>query len=98
MVRYLVAAAGALAMMSGIAFAHTATSGATTTTITRAAPQGVGYKKAVVKRHVNRRGYLVTKKRVVTNGISGSSVTQTRTTTDPYAGGTVTQSRTTTSR
>jgi hypothetical protein len=99
MVRYVLTAVGALAIMSGVAFADSdAISGSKTTTITPAAPHGMEYHKSIVKHHVNRYGNLVTKKKTYTKGLSGSSMTRSRTWSDPDAGGTVTKSRTTIER
>ena len=103
MMRYVVAAAGALAMMSSLAMAETTTVVRTSpgyvapnkTTVVRTSPGYVApHKTTVVKKKVNRYGQLVTVKKSRIDGYSGSSVSRTRTTTNPYTG--VTRLRTTT--
>lgn len=89
MMRYVVAAAGALAMMSSLAMAET--------TIVRTSPgyvAAVPHKTVVVKKRVNRYGQLVTVKKVHRDGFYGSSSTRVRTVTDP-ATGLTTKTRTT---
>jgi hypothetical protein len=88
MVRYLVVAAGAFAIMTSLAAAET------TTTITRTSPAYEPANKTVVKKHVDRYGRVVTKKKTYHDGYSGSSVSRTRTVTDPVTG--MSKSRTTT--
>jgi hypothetical protein len=90
MVRYVVVAAGALAMMSSLAMAET-------TTVIRESPVFVpppAHKTTVVKHRINRYGQMVTVKKTVRDGFAGSSVSRTRTVTDPYTGVT-TKTRTT---
>ena len=90
MMRYVVAAAGALAMMSSLAMAET-------TTIVRTSPGYVApvpHKTTVVKKRVDRYGRVITVKKSRNDGYSGSSVSRTRTVTNPYTG--VTRSRTVT--
>jgi hypothetical protein len=88
MMRYVVAAAGALAMMSSLAIAET--------TVVRTSPGYVAapvpHKTTVVKKRVDRYGRVITVKKSRTDGYSGSSVSRTRTVTNPYTG--VTRSRT----
>ena len=108
MVRYLVTAAGALALMSNFAFAQT-NACERTTVIHKSSPDGMAHKKViikrsddgfgaskkvVIKRHDDRYGALVTHKRIIREGLSGSSMTRTHGITDPYAGGTVIKKRT----
>lgn len=82
MVRYLVVAASAFALMSGVALAET------TTTVTRSSPTYVAPQKTtVVKKRVNRYGQVVAVKKTYRGGYSGSStVSRTKTTTNPYTG------------
>jgi hypothetical protein len=91
MMRYVVAAAGALAMMSSLAMAET-------TTVVRTSPGYVApgpHKTTVVKKKINRYGQLVTVKKTHRDGFYGSSTSRTRTVTNPHTG--VTRSRTVTS-
>ena len=98
MVRYLVVAAGAFAMMSSLAMAET------TTTVVRSSPTVVStspayvtpHKTTIVKRRINRYGKIVTVKKTSRDGFSGSSVSRTRSVTDPVTG--ETRTRTTTVR
>lgn len=77
-------------MMTNFTLAKTAAVGSTTTkVVTKTSPDGIGYKKKVVKRHVNHRGNVVMKKKVYRDGMSGSSVTRSRTI-HPGAGSTTT--------
>jgi hypothetical protein len=88
MIRYVVAAAGALAMMSSLSMAET--------TVVRTSPgymaphNSPGYmaphKTTVVKKRVNRYGQLVTVKKTHRDGFYGSSTTRTRAVTDPATG------------
>jgi hypothetical protein len=95
MLRYALAVAGAVAMISNVALAETGDVGNTTTkVITHTAPDGMAHKKVIIKRHDDRYGAMVTKKKITREGMSGSSVTRTRVTTDPYAGGTVVKKHT----
>lgn len=87
MVRHLVAAAGALALMSSMALAET-------TVITTAPGYVAPHKTTIVKHRVNRYGQLVTVKKVHRDGFYGSSNTRVRTVTDP-ATGVTTKTRTT---
>lgn len=90
MMRYVVAAAGALAMMSSLAMAET-------TTVVRTSPGYVApvpHKTTVVKKKINRYGQLVTVKKTHRDGFYGSSTTRTKKVTDPVTG--VTRSRTVT--
>lgn len=86
MVRYMVAASVAFAMISGVALAEPAGS---VTTVTRT-DQG----KTISKRFINHRGDLVTKRKVVRNGIAGTTVSRSRTITNGD-GDSVTRTRTT---
>ena len=93
MVRYLVVAAGAFAMMSSVAMAET--------TIVRTSPTYVGptyvtpHKTTVVKHRVNRYGKLITVRKTHRDGFYGSSVSRTtRSVTNPVTGVT-TKTRTT---
>jgi hypothetical protein len=85
MVRSVLAAAGVLAIISTGALADPM-DGTTTTKIIRSNPDGTTH-RTVVHRHVNRYGDLVTHKKTVNEGMSGSTITHSRTTTDPAAGG-----------
>jgi hypothetical protein len=93
MVRYLVVAAGAFAMMSSLALAET-------TTIVRTSPTYVAptyvapHKTTIVKHRVNRYGQLVTVRKTHRDGFYGSSTSRVRTVTDP-ATGVTTKTRTT---
>ena len=87
--RYVVVAAGALAMMSGMAMAET-TVVRTSTSPGYMAP--VPHKTTVVKKRVNRYGQVVTVKKTHRDGFYGSSTSRTRTVTDP-ATGVTTQTR-----
>lgn len=92
MVRYIVAAAGALALLSGVALAQTDDAPiGTRTVIHKTSPDGLRSKHIVIKRHADRYGNLVTKKKIVRDSMVGSSVTRSRETTDPMTGTTVRQ-------
>jgi len=81
MMRYVVVAAGALAMMSGLAMAET--------TVVRTSPEYMAaapHKTTVVKKRVNRYGQVVTVKRTHRDGFYGSSTSRTRSVTDPATG------------
>jgi len=88
MVRYLLTVAGALALMSNFAFAQT-NACERTTVIHKSSPDGMAHKKVVIKRnndgfgaskkvvikrHDDRYGALVTKKKIIRDGLSGSSM------------------------
>ena len=90
MVRYLITAAGALAMLSGVALAQDST-----TTITRGPD---GFSKTTTEKHLNANGDVVTDKKTVKENGYGSSMSDTKTFTDPTTGDTVTRTRTTTDR
>ena len=98
MVRYLLAVAGALALMSNFAFAQT-NACERTTVIHKSSPDGMAHKKVVIKRnndgfgaskkvvikrHDDRYGAMVTKKKIVRDNMSGSSM----------GGGTIVKKRT----
>lgn len=104
MVRYLLAAAGAIALMSTVATAQTHS----TTVVTRSAPPvyanagatqvvtrttPYGRSKTIVKRKYDRYGRLITVKRTVRDGFYGGSSVS-RSVTDPYTGTTRTVTRT----
>ena len=90
MLRYALAIAGAVVMVSNVAFAETGyVEGTSTKVITRSAEPGMvskkviihrhddGFgpsKKVVIKRHDDRYGALVTKKKIIRDGLSGSSM------------------------
>jgi len=94
MVRYLLTVAGAVAIMSNFAFAEAGTFANTKTkVVTQSAPAGVAHKKVVIKRHGDRYGALVAKKKVVKEGMSGSSMSRTRMV-SPGAGGITVKKRT----
>jgi hypothetical protein len=82
MMRHIVAAAGVLAMMSGLAMAETTAVVRTDPGYVAAAP----HKTTVVKKRVNRYGQLVKVKKTHRDGFYGSSTTRTRTVTDPATG------------
>jgi hypothetical protein len=88
MLRHVIIASAALAMISGVALAEPA--GNSVITVHRS-PHG----KVVTKRHVNHRGELVTKRKVVKQGLTGSSVSRSRTVIDPATGSRRTVTRTT---
>ena len=89
MVRYLVAAACALSLVSGAALAEDM-AGSKTVTIQRSA-DGMGTHKVVTKRHVNPYGRMVTKRIVKRDGFYGSSVARSKTVHDPMTGETRTR-------
>lgn len=91
MVRYLLAGAAAISLLSGAALAQDiGYDGGSKTVISR--PDG---SRTVIKRHVNRYGALVTKRKTMDEGFSGSStVTRTRRAIDPVTGETTIHSRT----
>ena len=72
MVRYLVAAAAMIAVVGGTAVAEPY--GAVEKTIKRSDHGAV-----ISKRYMNHRGEMVTKRKVITHGIAGSSVSRSRT-------------------
>jgi hypothetical protein len=82
MVRYLITAASVLALVSGVALAEPV-EGTKTVTIHK-----TPYGKVVHKRFMNHRGQMVSKK-IIRNGITGSTVKRTKTI-EPGAGGSVT--------
>ena len=95
MMRYVVVAAGAIAMMSSVAMAETA--------VIRTSPGYMAphkttvvspHKRVVVKKRVNRYGQLVKVKKIHRDGFYGSSSTRVRSVTDPHTGVT-TRTRTT---
>ena len=87
MMRYVVVAAGAIAMMSSVALAET--------TVVRTSPGYMApHKSVVVKKRVNRYGQLVKVKKIHRDGFYGSSSTRVRSVTDP-ATGVTTKTRTT---
>lgn len=93
--RYLLAIAGAVALLATVPLANANEFGASTTVIhSGMAPDEMGQKRVMVKRHVNRYGQLVTKKKIYREGLSGSSVTRVRKSVDPMTG-TVTRERST---
>ena|SRR5579884_1641283 len=94
MIRYVVTAAGALALLSGVALAETTVyDNGAAKVITRTAPEGMASKRVVTKHRIDRYGNLVTKKKIIREGLSGSSVTRVRKTTEPMSGSsTVTRS------
>ena len=102
MMRYVVAAAGAIAMMSSVAMAETTvvrtSPGYTAPHKTTVARTSSGYmaphKRTVVKQRVNRYGQLVTVKKTHRDGFYGSSTSRTKAVTDP-ATGVTTKTRTT---
>jgi hypothetical protein len=96
MVRYLLASASVLVMISGAAMAEIDESGSKTITITRPAPRAMGANKTITKRYVNHHGNVVTKSKTFSDGFSGSSMSRTRTVTDPETG--MSKSRTTIER
>ena len=89
MLRHMIIASAALAMISGAAMAdpfHT-----TVTTVHKSA-----HGKVVTKQHRNFHGQLVTKRKAVNNGLTGSSVSKSKTVTDPVTGSSRTEKSTTT--
>jgi hypothetical protein len=82
MVRYLITAASVLALVSGVALAEPV-EGTKSVTV-RHTPYG----KIVHKRYINHRGQMVSKK-IMRNGISGSTVKR-KTVEEPGMGGSVT--------
>jgi len=99
MIRYLLTAASALALVSGVALAEPV-EGTKTVTIQNS-PSG----KVVTKRYMNHRGQIFTKRKHMDEGrygqmvikrkhlhegLYGSSVSRSKTVTDPAAGGSVT--------
>jgi len=93
MVRYLLTAASALALMSGAALAQTDSYSTRNVTVHRDSPHATVYSRhaprnntTVTKRYVNQRGKVVTKSKTFHDGFSGSSVTRQKTVTDPMTG------------
>ena len=64
MVRYALAVAAAIALISNVALAENNTAGPTKV-ITKTAPAGMTHKKIVVKRNNDRYAGLVSKKKIV---------------------------------
>ena len=74
MLRYALAIAAAVGLMSNVALAETNAAG-TTKVITKTAPAGVVHKKVVIKRNNDRYAALVSKKKVIRDdAMSGSSM------------------------
>jgi len=73
MIRSVLAAAGVLAMISTGAMAQM--SDGTKTKIIRVNPDGTR-SKTIVRKHVNRYGDMVTKKKTFTDGVGSSTVTR----------------------
>jgi hypothetical protein len=74
MLRYALAAAAAIALLSNAAVPATPAAG-TTKVITKTAPAGVAHKKVVIKRNNDRYAALVSKKKIVHGeAMSGSSM------------------------
>ena len=74
MLRYALAIAAAIGLMSNVALAETNAAG-TTKVITKTAPAGVAHKKVVIKRNHDRSAALVSKKKIVRGeAMSGSSM------------------------
>ena len=106
MTKHLLAGAGAIASMSGVAFAQTyppasppgafppsvGVPGSTTTTTTTSPTTD---HTTTITKGVDANGNEITKKDTYREGVSGSSETRTKTLTDPD-GGTTTRSKTTT--
>ena len=92
MVRYMLAAASVLVLVSSSAFAAVDASGSKTVTITKSAPHATPSGKTITKRYVNQYGKIVTKSKTVRHGFSGSSMSKTKTVHDPATG--MTRSRT----
>ena len=84
MLRYAIAAASVLALVSGVALAEPI-DGTKTVTVHK-----TPYGKMVTKRFVNHRGQMVTKRKAVRDGFYGSSVSRSKTVTDPALGSSVT--------
>jgi hypothetical protein len=80
--KQLFAAAAAVVLSSGIAFAQTY-------------PPSGSYGETSVSRHLSPNGNVVTKKKIQREGIAGSSVTHVTKRTNPYTGSTTTRSTTT---
>ena len=91
MVRHLLAAASVLVLMSGAALAEFDESGSKTITIHRSGPYDMGGNRTITKRYINHRGMMVTKKKSIREGFSGSSVARTKTVHDPMTGETRTR-------
>jgi hypothetical protein len=87
MLRHVIVASAALAMISGVALAgpihHT------TKTVHKTA-----HGMVVTKQHKNLLGHVVTKREAVNNGLTGSSVTKSKTVTDPDTGASKTKTTT----
>ena len=87
MLRHVIIASAALAMISGAAVAgpihHT------TKTVHKTA-HGI----VITKQHKNFRGHLVTKRKVIENGLTGSSVSKSKTVTNPDTGASKTETTT----
>jgi hypothetical protein len=74
MVRYLLAVAGVVAIISGPALAMDDMGGSTTRVITRT-HDGMGAKKVIIKRHADG---MVTKKKIIRHDGFGSSMPEHR--------------------
>lgn len=74
MVRYLLAAAAVVALVSGPALAQDADMGSKTV-ITKSGPEGMGHKKVIIKRHGDG---FVSKRIIRHEGFYGSSMPERR--------------------
>jgi hypothetical protein len=91
MLKFALAAVAAVSLVTA-AHAEMLSDGASSkTVVTRAAPDGTGVKRTIIRKHVDRYGNLVTHRRTITEGMSGSTVRHSRTVTDPMTGRTVTR-------
>ena len=86
MIRSLLIAASALALVSGVAMAETYVSEPSAVTITRSTPHDMSANRTITKRYINHRGMMVTKHKSIREGFSGSSVSRTKTVHDPVTG------------
>ena len=95
MVRYLLTAASVLVLVSGVAAAQTYSetyTGGPRTVIEAPPPANVsGEHRTITKRYINHRGMMVTKRKTIHEGFSGSSVERSKTVHDPLTGETRTR-------
>ena len=94
MLRYVLTAAGVLALVSSAALAESYYDGSKSVTITRHASPEFGPtapNRTITKRYINHRGMMVTKSKSIRDGFSGSSVSRTKTVHDPVTGETRTR-------
>jgi len=87
MLRHVLVASAALAMISGAALADPLHH--TTTTVHK-----TSHGQVVTKQHKTLTGKVVTKREAINNGLTGSSVSKSKTVTDPDTGASKTKTTT----